>query len=689
MFKKWSYLLIAFLCFIAVFVPTVDAEGPLDPAPEISPNGSSNGLSVLFDNTHGQTAGAADWVIDGAFSDFAEAIAEEGYYVKELRKEGRFTLSDLSDYDVFVIPEANIPFSNQEQQAMLDYVDQGGSIFFIADHYNADRNKNRWDSSEAFNGYRRGAWEDPTLGMSQEEADSLYMDDVSNSDWLSDNFGMRIRYNALGDVYSDVIVSPSQSFNITNNVSTMTMHAGSTIAITDPNKAKGIVYIEETNDSWAYAVDQGVYNGGGIEEGPYVAISKSSLGKVAVIGDSSPVEDITPKYKREETGGTKRTYDGFYDQDNHILLINLIDWLANQENYSSFDEVSGFELDQETSLLSMEDPVSSTEPEEEPWSDPAAGYKWWDRSTFKEGSYGYEESNDSDDPVDGLIENFDSGSKGAYAADDVMLESGSWYFDNALLGSLSSDKKNGTQSARIRSNGIISMNFDVNGAESVTLEHANFGSDSGANWSLEKSTDGGTTWTSVAGPYSSGSALASETILVNETNSVRFRIVVGGTSGERINIDDVNITEPSTFSFENFDSGSKGAYAADDVTLESGSWYFDNALLGSLSSDKKNGTQSARIRSNGIISMNFDVNEAESITLEHANFGSDSGANWSLEKSTDGGTTWTSVAGPYSSGSALASETIQVNETNTVRFRIVVGGTSGERINIDDFHIIH
>ncbi|WP_244535143.1 Ig domain protein group 2 domain protein [Gracilibacillus kekensis] len=688
--------MVVFVCSLFIFVPVLSAESPLDPAPEINPSSSSdNRMSVLFDNTHGQTAGAADWVIDGAFSDFAEAIADEGYYVKELRKEGRFTLNDLSSYDVFVIPEANIPFSTQEQQAMVDYVNQGGSIFFIADHYNADRNKNRWDSSETFNGYRRGAWSDPTLGMSQEEEDSFYMEDVANSDWLSDHFGMRIRYNSIGNVHSDVIVSPSQSFNITSNVNTMTMYAGSTIAITDPNKAKGIVYIEDTNEAWAHAVDQGVYNGGGIAEGPYVAIGKYNLGKVAVIGDSSPVEDITPKYAREETGGTKTTYDGFNELDNGTLLVNLMNWLATQENYTSFDQVSGLQLDQTTSLLSMEDPVSSTEPESEPWDMPDAGYDWWDRSTFAAGSYGYEESTDPgdpSDPADGVTEDFESGSKGAYAAANVTLASGSWHFDNALLGTLSSDKKNGIQSTRIRSNGSITMNFDVDGAESVTIEHANFGNDSGANWSLEKSTNGGTTWTSVAGPYTSGSTLATETIQVNETGTVRFRIVVDGTSGERINIDDFTIAEPTdapSSPFEDFESGSKGAYAAANVTLASGSWHFDNALLGSLSSDKKNGTQSTRIRSNGSITMNFDADGAESVTVEHANFGNDSGANWSLEKSTNGGTTWTSVAGPYISGSTLVAETIQVNEPGTVRFRIVVDGTSGERINIDDFSILN
>ena len=35
---------------------------------------------------------------------------------------------------------------------------------------------------------------------------------------------------------------------------------------------------------WSHAVDQGIYNGGGIAEGPYVAISKVGKGKAAFIG---------------------------------------------------------------------------------------------------------------------------------------------------------------------------------------------------------------------------------------------------------------------------------------------------------------------------------------------------------------------------------------------------------------------
>ncbi|MBP1974637.1 Ig domain protein group 2 domain protein [Cohnella thailandensis] len=688
--KKWNRLLAVCLLLVGLLpYSAAIAEGPSDPAPELQPVVTANGKFVLFDNTHAQTAGAADWVIDGGFSDFGNALAAEGYYVKELRKSTPITLSDLQDYDVFVIPEANIPYKTSEQEAMLDYVENGGSLFFIADHYNADRNKNRWDASEAFNGYRRGAWSNPASGMSSEEAASAAMSGVASSDWLSDNFGMRIRYNALGDINSDYIVPSSQAFGITAGVGTVTMHAGSTIAITDPTKAKGIVYIDETTTGWSNAVDQGVYAGGGIAEGPFVAVAKAQLGKVAVIGDSSPVEDSTPKYKREETGGTKTTYDGFTEEDNGVLLVNIVDWLATQENYTSLTAVSGLTLDTATPLLSMENPSTSTQPVSEPWSSPAAGYKWWDSSTFKAGSYGYQ--TDGGGGTGGADENFESGTKTSYTAGSVSLGSGTWYFDNALIGDSTTDKKNGTKSARIRAAGSIAMSYDVAGAASVTVNHANFGSDSGANWKLQKSTNSGSTWTDVGSTYTSGSTLSAQTISVGETGSVRFRIVVGGTSGQRINIDDFDIaastTNPSASLDENYESGSKTAYAVASITLGSGAWTFDNALIGDSTSDKKNGSKSARIRSAGSIAMNFDVTGAASVTVKHANFGSDAGANWKLQKSTNSGSSWTDVGSTYTSGSALASQTIAVGESGTVRFRIVVGGTSGQRINMDDFEI--
>ena len=65
--------------------------------------------------------------------------------------------------------------------------------------------------------------------------------------------------------------------------------------------------------------------------GPYVAISKVGKGKAAFIGDSSLVEDSTPKYVREDNGRTKKTYDGFKEQDNSKLLENITTWFGKQD----------------------------------------------------------------------------------------------------------------------------------------------------------------------------------------------------------------------------------------------------------------------------------------------------------------------------------------------------------------------
>lgn len=381
--------------------PGEEQPGEEQPGEEHPGNGGNpalpdgTGKRVLFDNAHAQTAGAADWIIYGAFSDFADGLRAAEFAVESLERTAphqfdtpAITYDRLKDYDVFVIPEANIPFKSAEQDAIVQYVQGGGAVFFIADHYNADRNKNRWDSSEVFNGYRRGAYELPTKGMSVAEASSPAMQNVTSSDWLADHFGVRFRYNALGDVNATDIVAPSQSFGITSGVSAVAMHAGSTLAIIDPTKAKGIVYVPTGVPAWGNAVDSGVYNGGGRAEGPYAAIAKLGLGKAAFIGDSSPVEDATPKYVREENGAKKTTYDGFKEADDGLFLVQTMKWLAHDESYTSLSQVPGLILDNPTMLRADEVPSASTEPAPEPWSSPAAGYKWYDPSTFKPGSYG-------------------------------------------------------------------------------------------------------------------------------------------------------------------------------------------------------------------------------------------------------------------------------------------------------------
>ncbi|WEG11864.1 DUF6359 domain-containing protein [Pullulanibacillus sp. KACC 23026] len=387
----------------AITVVSDAGDGDNPPTDPITPLPNGTGKKVLFDNTHGETAGAADWVPDGGFSDFANGLKADGFTVAELDRpmpidfsQPAITLDKLEQYDVFVLGEANIPFKASEQEAMKEYVEQGGSIFFIGDHYNSDRNLNRWDSGEVYNGFRRGAFDDPTKGMSTEEANSGAMKDVApSSDWLSDTFGVRFRGNAIGTVTSGETFAPeADSFGINNGVKSVEMHDGSTLAITDPTKAKGLVYLPKLTeaDKSAFAVDQGVYNGGGVDEGPMAAIAKVGEGKAAFIGDSSPVEGGTPKYLREDTGKAKSDYPGFTSEgDDSTFLINLMNWLGEEDDdYTSFQ--GKIKLDQPTPLLHTatvdETPSKTTEPEKEPWSDPIAGYKWYDPSTFAAGSYG-------------------------------------------------------------------------------------------------------------------------------------------------------------------------------------------------------------------------------------------------------------------------------------------------------------
>ena len=82
---------------------------------------------------------------------------------------------------------------------------------------------------------------------------------------------------------------------------------------------------------------------------------KVGAGKAAFIGDSSPVEDATPKYLREENGATKKTYDGFKEVDDATFLVNTVKWLAVKESYTSLAQVPGLTFDTATSLLAYRD----------------------------------------------------------------------------------------------------------------------------------------------------------------------------------------------------------------------------------------------------------------------------------------------------------------------------------------------
>lgn len=138
-----------------------------------------------------------------------------------------------------------------------------------------------------------------------------------------------------------------------------------------------------------------------------------------------------------------------------------------------------------------------------------------------------------------LIENFEAGTKAAYASGNVRLMTGTWIFEDALLGNLASDSKNGANAVRLRS-GRIAMTFDVSGVETVHVNHAKYGSDGDSQWELWMSDDAGTTFTKVGGTVNTNSTtLVADSFKVAAKGKVRFEIRKIGTT--RLNIDDITI----------------------------------------------------------------------------------------------------------------------------------------------------
>jgi endonuclease G len=146
-----------------------------------------------------------------------------------------------------------------------------------------------------------------------------------------------------------------------------------------------------------------------------------------------------------------------------------------------------------------------------------------------------------------LSEGFEAGGKTSYAAANVTLGTGSWFMDDALTGNLSTDRKTGAFSARIRNTGLMHMNFNKTGAGIVTIQHAVFGTDGSSTWQLWFSTNNGSTWTQVGSTVTTSStSLQTATFTVNNANAIRFEVrkVSGGTN--RINIDNVQIGDFSS-----------------------------------------------------------------------------------------------------------------------------------------------
>ncbi|MCF3962226.1 immune inhibitor A [Streptomyces fuscigenes] len=286
------------------------------PAPAAAPRAAAATHRVLFDNTEAETAGNADWVIStsqpdplgedsspsaetdwtGALSSWGVALQRSGGYTLDTLPSGS-TITyggsgalDLKNFDTFVLPEPNIRFTAAEKTAIMKFVQNGGGLFLISDHTGSDRNNDGYDSPKVINDLMTSNGVDDTdpFGFS---VDSV---DISSG-----------TPRAISDSSNPVLNGPF------GKVTGSTIADGTTFTLKpgDNPAVKGLVWKSGANTSGT--------------TGAFFVTSTFGSGRVAIWGDSSPIDDGTG-----HPGDT--LYDGWNDTGgtNAALALNATAWLS-------------------------------------------------------------------------------------------------------------------------------------------------------------------------------------------------------------------------------------------------------------------------------------------------------------------------------------------------------------------------
>lgn len=271
----------------------------------------------LFDNTKAETAGNADWVIDednnlakrlptpvqeninastpetywtGALSSWGIALVKQKQTVETLQENGHITygdsknIQDLSYYDVFIVDEPNIRFSNDEKSAIINFVKNGGGLFMITDHDHSDRNNDGWDSPAIWN------------------------DLMNNNTIQRDPFGFSIYKTNISQWSSNITTLENPiTQGRRGEVTFLQFNNGATITLTSPT-AKGVCWMNNYPQNNIRVM---------------AAYSTYGKGRIVVIGDSSPADDGT---------GAKgnKLHDGWnaVGENHSSFFINASLWLA-------------------------------------------------------------------------------------------------------------------------------------------------------------------------------------------------------------------------------------------------------------------------------------------------------------------------------------------------------------------------
>jgi len=301
----------------AILAATIVAAGAALVAVVSTPPASAAVVHrVLFDNTKAETAGNADWIIStsqpdplgqngnptsetswtGALSAWGVALQRTGSYsLKTLPAGNTITYGgsgtlDLKNFDVFVMPEPNVLLSTAEKTAIMKFIQAGGGFFLIVDHTGSDRNNDGEDSVEIANDLLTNNGVDNTSPFGF----SIDSNDISSENPV-----------AISSTSDPVINGPygRVTGSIIRDGSTQTLNK------TANSSVKGLVWRTGSSQTG--------------NTGAFFTTSTFGSGRVAVWGDSSPIDDGTG-----QSGNT--LYDGWNDTagTNRQLALNATEWLA-------------------------------------------------------------------------------------------------------------------------------------------------------------------------------------------------------------------------------------------------------------------------------------------------------------------------------------------------------------------------
>lgn len=144
--------------------------------------------------------------------------------------------------------------------------------------------------------------------------------------------------------------------------------------------------------------------------------------------------------------------------------------------------------------------------------------------------------------------------------------------------------------------------------------------------------------------------------------------------------------------FEDFEDGEKSGYSGASVTVATGNWFMEDALIGNLGNDKFNGSQGVRMDrrdgKTGNIYMQFDKpNGADEVTFQLAHYGNNAeDAALQVQYSTDGGSSWLNIGDEIAAPLDLTEFTIPIKIDGNIRFKFVQSAGT-DRLNIDDISI--